>query len=90
MSINIYKATNFENLETLCDKVYDLPTQIAALEKWLDLEGRNLPEGKYVVDIGFGMRQDATGGGGVLNAHAMKIMGQIGMDMYLSEYIDMK
>jgi len=39
-----------------------------------------------VADIGFDIKKDAIGGGGVLNSKSMKIMGEIGMDVYFSEY----
>ena len=41
---------------------------------------------EYAADIGFSMREDASSGGGVLSSKAMLILGQIGMDVYFSEY----
>ncbi|HEY5916376.1 MAG TPA: hypothetical protein VIU13_03210 [Chryseolinea sp.] len=41
---------------------------------------------KYVADVGFAIRKDASGGGAVLNSESMKILGDIGMDIYFSEY----
>ncbi|MBK9719765.1 MAG: hypothetical protein IPO85_20060 [Saprospiraceae bacterium] len=86
MPINIYNQTNNEKLDWLCDDVWDLPNQIHTLEKWLRTKGISLPKSSYVADIGFAIRKDATGGGAVLNSETMKIMSDIGMDIFLSEY----
>lgn len=86
MPINIYKEDSREKLEWLCDEDWDLPTQIDALETWLMNKGKNLEPSKYVADIGFDIRKDATGGGAVMNSESMAIMGKIGMDIYFSEY----
>ncbi|MCB0397456.1 MAG: hypothetical protein KDD36_12415 [Flavobacteriales bacterium] len=86
MPINIYAEDSGEKLDWLCDEDWDLPTQIDALETWLMNKGKTLKPNKYVADIGFGIRKDATGGGGILNSKSMAIMGEIGMDVYFSEY----
>lgn len=86
MPINIYIEDSREKLEWLCDEDWDLPTQIDALETWLMNKGKKLEPSKYVADIGFDIRKDATGGGAVLNSESMSIMGKIGMDVYFSEY----
>lgn len=86
MPINIYNRTNYENLDWLCNDIWDLPNQIDALEKWLLVKGFSLPKGSYVADIGFDIRKDASGGGAVINSDSMKIMSDIGMNIYLSEY----
>lgn len=86
MPINIYIEDSVEKLEWLCYEAWDLPTQIDALETWLMDKGKTLEPSKYVADIGFDIRKDATGGGGVLNSESMAIMGKIGMDVYFSEY----
>ena len=86
MPINIYVEDSREELDWLCEGVWELSNQIEALEIWLDSKGKNLDPNKYVADIGFDIRSDATGGGGVLKSNSMKIMGAIGMDLYFSEY----
>ena len=86
MPINIYNQTNNEKLDWLCDDVWDLPNQIDTLEKWVKTKGILLPKSSYVADIGFDIRKDATGGGAVLNSETMQIMGDIGIDIFLSEY----
>ncbi|MBL1219056.1 MAG: hypothetical protein D8M59_16375 [Planctomycetes bacterium] len=85
MSINIYKE-NFETIEYIADDNWDLPTQIFELEKWLETKGQKLPKGKYVADIGFEVRKGASGGGAVLNSKMIKILNEIGMEIYFSEY----
>lgn len=87
MPVNIYKEEAGEKLEWLCDEVWDLPNQIDTLEIWLNKKGKNLIPSKYIADIGFESRKDASGGGCVLSANSMKIMGTIGMDIYFSEYL---
>ena len=86
MPINIYIEESGEKLEWLCDEDWDLPTQIDTLETWLMNKGKILEPNKYVADIGFDIRKDATGGGAVLNSESMAIMGKIGMNIYFSEY----
>lgn len=86
MPINIYIEENYERIVYLCEDTWDLPTQIDSLEKWLNTKGLLLPKGSYVADIGFDIRKDAAGGGAVLSSESMKIMGDIGMNIYFSEY----
>jgi len=86
MPINIYNQTTHEKLDWLCDEIWDLPNQIDTLEKWVETKGVLLPKSSYVAYIGFDIRKDATGGGAVLNSKTMKIMSDIGMDIFLSEY----
>lgn len=86
MPINIYIQKTFEKVDGLCKEIWDLPTQIDALETWLDKNWKDLESNEYVADIGFDIRKDACGGGGVLSAKSMEIMGRIKMDVYFSEY----
>lgn len=86
MPISIYNQANHEKLDWFCDDVWDLPNQIDTLEKWVKTKGVSLPKSSYVADIGFDVRKDASGGGAVLNSETMKIMSDIGMDIFLSEY----
>ena len=86
MPISIYIRESFQNIDILCDEIWDLPSQLDALETWLDNIGMHLEPNDYVADIGFSMRADASGGGGVLSSKAMLILGRIGMDVYFSEY----
>jgi hypothetical protein len=87
MPINIYKTGSFERIDWLCDESWDLPTQLGELELWLENRRMSLEPGEYVADIGFSIREDASGGGGVLSSKAMLIMGEIGMDVFFSEYL---
>lgn len=86
MPIKIYIEETFEKVDWLCEGTWDLPTQIDTLETWLRNKGKNLKPGRYVADIGFDIQKDSAGGGGVLNSKSMAIMGEIGMDVYFSEY----
>ncbi len=86
MPINIYKADTGEKIDYLCKDIWDLPNQIYLLETWLNKKGKHLKPDKYVADIGFDIRKDASGGGAVLSSKSMEIMGKIKMDIYLSEY----
>ncbi len=86
MPINIYKEESSEKVDWLCNDIWDLPTQIDALETWLRKKAKTLPPDKYVADIGFDIRKDACGGGAVLSSESMRIMGEIGMNVYFSEY----
>ncbi|PTX19004.1 hypothetical protein C8N40_105298 [Pontibacter mucosus] len=65
MPINIFIRETFEKVDWLCDGVWDLPTQIDTLETWLVRKGKDLAPNQYVADIGFDIRKDASGGGGV-------------------------
>ncbi|PCI96251.1 MAG: hypothetical protein COB15_10995 [Flavobacteriales bacterium] len=85
MSIHIYKG-EYETITELCSDDWDLPTQIDKLEEWLIKDGKLLPEGNYVADIGFGIRKEASGGGAVLNLNTIKMLSDIGMEVYFSEY----
>jgi hypothetical protein len=80
------KGGEINRVCNLSENIWDLPTQIDDLEKWLKDEGKDLKPSKYVADIGFDIRPDACGGGVVLSSEAMKILGNIGMDVYFSEY----
>ena len=86
MPVNIYNEENYEKIDLLCKDIWDLPNQIDALEDWLRTKGKHITKGNYVADIGFDIRKDASGGGGTLDSESMKIMGEIGMNVYLSEY----
>lgn len=86
MSINIYHMESYERVTTLAKESWELPEQIAELERWLQEEGKNLIKGPYVADIGFDIRKDALGGGAVMSSKMMKLLSDIGMEIHLSEY----
>jgi len=86
MPISIYKADYSETLATLGEADWDLPKQICELENWLVANEKELTVGDYVADIGFSVRKDASGGGAALSPQSMKIMGSLGMSLFLSEY----
>jgi hypothetical protein len=88
MPINIYRedSPKQQKIAWLCDGNWELSTQVETLIVWLEDNGKDLPIGSYVADIGFCWRRDASGGGAVLPPKAMKRMSNIGMYLFLSEY----
>jgi hypothetical protein len=74
------------NIAWLCETSWELPVQISCLEAWLESEGRKIPQGDYVADIGFTARRNEGSGGAALSPNAMKIMGERGIELFLSEY----
>ena len=86
MPINIYNEDTSEKLAWLSDNHWDLPSQIAELEKWLINNTKSLPKAKYIIDIGFDISPDARGGGAVITSKMMKLMSDKGFDLFLSEY----
>ena len=69
----------------LCDGEWNLPAQVAALEKWLKRK-RKIKAGDYYADLGFMARKNAGGGGSALTPAMMQKMVEFGITLYLSEY----
>jgi hypothetical protein len=87
MPINIYnRKDSSQELAWLCDNDWELPSQVYELEKWLIENQSKILKGEYVADIGFDIRKDALGGGGIISLEMMRIMLDLGMEIYLSEY----
>ena len=86
--INIYNSKTSKKLAWLCDKDWELPSQIDELETWLKENGSSIEPSEYVADVGFDIRKNACGGGAVLGVEAMKTMSYLGMELFLSEYPD--
>lgn len=87
MPIRIYKISDRTETIAYCsDGEWELSAQIAELEEWLKVNHKVIPKGNYVADIGFTIRKDATGGGGVISIEMMSILQNLGMEIYLSEY----
>lgn len=86
MPINIYNENTADRITWLCEDIWDLPSQIVELEKWLIENHNTIPKADYVIDIGFSIRPDASGGGSVINSKLMQLMADKGFDLYLSEY----
>ncbi|MBB5037320.1 hypothetical protein [Prosthecobacter dejongeii] len=86
MPINIYSEDSpTEKIDQLCDDIWNLPQQVNTLEKWLAASELKLKSGKYVADIGFMIRRNATGGGAAIAPEMMRSMADLGMSLYLSE-----
>ena len=89
MPVNIYsKDDPHDRLAWLCDKDWNLPTQVCALEEWLSKNKVGIKSGRYIADIGFCVREDAAGGGSVISPDMMRTMAELGMSLFLSEYRD--
>lgn len=89
MPIIIYpKKSPSEKLACLCDDCWELPEQIPALEMWLSNNKKKVEPGEYVADIGFMLRDDASGGGTAVSPESMRTMAELGMWLFLSEYSD--
>jgi hypothetical protein len=88
MPITIYRREGKENVRIawLCDDTWEMPQQVAALEKWLVENRGALSKGSYVADIGYAPREGALGGGAAVTVAAMEAMVAIGMELFLSEY----
>ncbi len=70
----------------ICDDIWSLPEQLSELESWVQTDAVALPDGEYVVDVGFSPRDGAAGGGATLSARALAIMASKGLSLELSEY----
>ncbi len=87
MPINIYNSKTEKKLDWICDEIWDLATQIPELKNWIIENKDKLKGDSFVADIGFTVRKNAVGGGAVIESDFMKALGEIGMDIYLSEYL---
>ena len=70
----------------LCDESWRLPDQAEALETWLTENYTLLEPAVYIADIGFCPREDACGGGAAISPEMMRMMADLGMSLFLSEY----
>lgn len=90
MPVSIYRVCpegqKNESIEWLCDGNWRLPDQAEALETWLAENRATLKPDKYVADIGFMPREDASGGGAAMSPEMMRTMADLGMSLFLSEY----
>lgn len=87
MPVSIYSESKRLKWRTsLCDEEWDLPKQVAALEVWLKKSKKKLKPGRYVADIGFMVRKEASGGGAALPPAMLRTMADLKMSLFLSEY----
>lgn len=91
MPVNIYIATaqggtQNSKVARLCKEEWDLLPQVDALRAWLEENSTRLEAKDYVADIGFSPRENASGGGPVLDPLTLRRAAEIGMSIYLSEY----
>jgi hypothetical protein len=90
MPVNIYRITpegqENERIALLCDENWRLPDQAEALEAWLVQNHTSINPDAYVADIGFSPREDALGGGAAISPEMLRMMADLGMSLFLSEY----
>ncbi len=87
MPINIYTYDKDRKpIAYLCDEDWSLAGQIPELETWLKENRSSISPGRYVADVGFMWRRDAGCGGPTLEPQSMKIMAELGIWLFLSEY----
>lgn len=90
MPVNIYKMTpdgqDNETIAWLCDDSWQLPDQAEALAAWLTKHRATLPPADYIADIGFEPREDAFGGGAAFPPETLRMMAELGITLFLSEY----
>lgn len=87
MPINLYyEDEERSEIAWICDGEWKLPDQIKALLAWAEENKGTLKKGKKSADLGFAIRNDAAGGGAVLTAEKMKMLSDLDIDLYLSEY----
>ena len=90
MPVNIYRVASEgqknERVAWLCDGNWRLPDQAETLEAWLAEHGSTLKPDEYVTDIGFTLREDASGGGSAFPPVMMRTMADLNMSLFLSEY----
>ena len=87
MPVTIYTADDSRvEIAWLCGDDWNLPAQVSALEAWLAQNSAALTNARYVADIGFSVRSDATGGGAAISPQMMRSMSDLGITLFLSEY----
>src|SRR5688572_9254402 len=87
MPIKIYAEDESRSeVAWLCDDDWELPSQVSVLQAWLEGNEAKIPPSRYVADIGFSVRTDASGGGAVISSEMMRRMADLGISLFLSEY----
>lgn len=84
--IIITNENSGKTIATLCEDIWDLPSQIEYLKEWLKKNINSLANENYIADIGFGIRPDACSGGGVLDHELIELISKARMEIYFSEY----
>jgi hypothetical protein len=89
MPIKIYRPdedAGSNEIACLCEADWELPRQIEVLGKWLANSASKVVNGPFVADIAFKARKDASGGGAVIGPQMMRMMADLNMELFLSEY----
>jgi hypothetical protein len=91
MAVNIYEDNDeHTRIAWLSSESWDIADTLHLLEKWLKENKGKIKKGKYIADVAFSGRDDATGGGPVISVEMMQTMVDMGMELYLSEYTTVK
>jgi hypothetical protein len=90
MPVSIYRVTpegqKNVRIAWLCDGNWRLPDQAEALEAWLSESRATLKPDRYVADIGFSPRNNASSSGAAISPEKMRTMADLGISLFLSEY----
>ena len=87
MPVNIYADDDSrQRIAWLCDDIWRLPEQIDALSEWLEANRTTIKGGRYIADVGFAPRADASGGGAAISTEILRTMADLGISLFLSEY----
>lgn len=86
MPINIYNEITNEQVTSIGESDWKLPSLLDSLEKWITANNSALKKAKYIADIGFDIRPDASGGGGSLSAEILRKLSDANIDIHFSEY----
>lgn len=86
MPIKITNLDSGDEIAWLCDNDWELPTQLSALEAWINSYDVSEPPEPAIADIGFSVRPDASGGGAVLSCESMRRFSEAQIEIHFSEY----
>lgn len=70
----------------ICNDSWDLKEQMSELEGWLKDNKDMFDKGNYYADIGFILRKDSTDRSTIVEVEFMKMLIEIGMELWFSEY----
>jgi len=70
----------------ICDDSWDLKEQMSELEEWLKDNKDTFDKGSYYADIGFILREGSAGRSTIVETEFVKMLIEIGMELWFSEY----
>jgi hypothetical protein len=87
MPTRIYRTSNIrEEVAYVCADNWDLDEQLWKLYEWVKENKSKIEGGNLVADIGYSVREGATGGGHALTKEEMRDYVEFGIDLYFSQY----